>query len=108
LVNRTSFGGNTHSFGVAKSKGGGVGFKHKNVGDLLGAAKERLSGVVVENISYERIFKNYDSSETQFFIDPPYENATKRRLRRLGCQTVEHLPPRGRQTEGQLDRDAER
>ncbi len=76
LVNRTSFGGNMNSFGVAKTKGGGVGFDHKHVGDLLGAAKQRLNGVVVENISYERVFKNYDSADTQFFIDPPYENAT--------------------------------
>ncbi len=76
LVNRTSFGGNMHSFGVAKTKGGGVGFEHHRVGDLLGAAKERLNNVVVENIPFERVFKNYDSKDTQFFIDPPYENAT--------------------------------
>jgi DNA adenine methylase len=43
---------------------------------VLKAANERLDGVVVENISYERIFKNYDSKETFFFIDPPYQNAT--------------------------------
>lgn len=76
LVNRTSFGGNMNSFGVAKTKGGGVGFDKNHVGDLMAAAKERLNGVVVENISYERVFKNYDSKDTQFFIDPPYENAT--------------------------------
>jgi DNA adenine methylase len=76
LVNRTSFGGNMNSFGVSKTKGGGVGLKHKPVKELLAAAHERLDGVVVENISYERIFKNYDSADTQFFIDPPYENAT--------------------------------
>ena len=76
LVNRTSFGGNMNSFGVSKSKGGGVGFKRKTVKELLAAAHERLDGVVVENISYERVFKNYDSADTQFFIDPPYENAT--------------------------------
>ena len=74
LVNRTSFGGNMHSFGVAKSKGGGVGFDRNQVGRLLGAAHERLNGVVVENIPYERCFANYDSRETFFFIDPPYLN----------------------------------
>lgn len=76
LVNRTSFGGNMNSFGVAKTAGGGVGFQHKQVGELLSAANARLDGVVVENISYERCLKNYDSPGTQFFIDPPYENST--------------------------------
>ena len=76
LVNRTSFGGNMNSFGVSKTKGGGVGFRHKPMGELLKAAHERLDGVVVENIPFERCFKNYDSRDTFFFIDPPYENAT--------------------------------
>jgi DNA adenine methylase len=75
LVNRTSFSGNMSDFGVTKTKGGGIGFKHERIKELLLAANKRLDGVVVENISYERIFKNYDSAETQFFIDPPYENA---------------------------------
>jgi DNA adenine methylase len=76
LVNRTSFGGNMHSFGVAKTKGGGVGFDHTKISELIGEAHKRLDGVVVENISYDRIFKNYDSEDTFHFIDPPYENAT--------------------------------
>ena len=74
LVNRTSFGGNMNSFGVSKTSGGG--FKRSMVGDLLGAAHERLDNVVVENIPFERCFKNYDSKESFFFIDPPYLNAT--------------------------------
>lgn len=76
LVNRTSFGGNMNSFGVAKTKGGGVGFDRKQVGALIRSANERLNGVVVENIPFERCFKNYDSKDTFFFIDPPYQNAT--------------------------------
>jgi DNA adenine methylase len=76
LVNRTSFGGNMNSFGVAKTKGGGVGLNRKQIGKLLAQANERLDGVVVENISFERVFKNYDSKDTQFFIDPPYEETT--------------------------------
>lgn len=75
LVNRTSFGGNMKSFGVAKTRGGGVGFDRPGVADLLGAAHERLNRVVVEHLPYDRCFKNYDSAETFFFIDPPYLNA---------------------------------
>lgn len=76
LVNRTSFGGNMNSFGVAKTKGGGVGFSKKQINHLLAQANKRLDGVVVENASYERVLKNYDSKETQHFIDPPYEQST--------------------------------
>ena len=76
LVNRTSFGGGMRSFGVAKTKGGGVGFDHEKVSTLIDAAHKRLNGVVVENLSYERCLKNYDSADTFHFIDPPYQNAT--------------------------------
>jgi DNA adenine methylase len=76
LINRTSFSGGMSSFGVAKSKGGGVSFEHKKVASLFGAAHERLNGVVIENLPYERSFQNYDSKDTFHFIDPPYHNAT--------------------------------
>jgi len=76
LVNRTSFGGNMHSFGVAKTKGGGVSFNRSHIKNIFTAANKRLDGVVVENISYERCFKNYDSRDTFHFIDSPYEDST--------------------------------
>ena len=72
LVNRTCFGGNMHSLGVSKTKGGGIGFERKQVSELIGRAHDRLSGVVVEKLPYERCFKNYDSRDTFHFIDPPY------------------------------------
>jgi DNA adenine methylase len=73
VVNRTSFGGGMTSFAVSKTTDASL--KRRTVGDLLGKAHERLGNVVVENISYERCFKNYDSKESFFFIDPPYQNA---------------------------------
>lgn len=72
-VNRTSFGGGMTSFGVSKTSS--IGFKHEVIGDLIGKAHKRLQGVVVENISYERCFKNYDSADSFFFCDPPYQDA---------------------------------
>ena len=75
LVNRSSFGGNMHSFGVSKTKGGGVDFNREQVGRLLGGVNKRLSGVVVENLPYDRCLQNYDSKDTFHFIDPPYLNA---------------------------------
>ena len=73
FVNRTSFSGGMTSFGVSKTTS--MGFKHQQVGELIGRAHNRLEGVVVENIPFERCFKNYDSAETFFFIDPPYQDA---------------------------------
>lgn len=81
LKNRTSFAGNMKSFGVARTKGGGAAFdRHTNV-QLLGAAHERLNGVVVENLPYDRCLELYDSKDTLFFLDPPYLNADPKAYR---------------------------
>ncbi|MDB6108260.1 MAG: methyltransferase [Pedosphaera sp.] len=74
IRSRTCFGGNMHSFAVAKTTGGGAAFSRQSATALIKAAHERLDKVVIENISYERCFKNYDSADTFFFIDPPYLN----------------------------------
>jgi len=39
--------------------------------------KELLKGVKLETKDYEKIVKKYDSPQTFFFIDPPYENTNK-------------------------------
>ena len=44
---------------------------------LLGEYKEKLKGVKYENKDYEAVVKKYDSPDTFFFIDPPYENTAK-------------------------------
>ncbi len=72
LRNRTSFGGDCTSFGVAKAKGGGVGFDRDLVGERLEGIRRRLNKVVVENLPYERCLQNYDAPATFFFLDPPY------------------------------------
>jgi len=72
LRNRASFGGGGHSFGVAKTKGGGVGFDRDEIGERLEAIRRRLNKVVVENLPYERCLQNYDGPATVFFLDPPY------------------------------------
>jgi DNA adenine methylase len=72
LRNRVSFGGGMKSFGVAKTKGGGVGFDRDDVGERLEGIRRRLNKVVVENLPYERCLQNYDSPRSFFFMDPPY------------------------------------
>jgi len=75
LMNRTSFAGNMRSFGVVKTARDSVAFDHKAIAPLLARANDRLDGVVVEHLPYERCLKNYDSPDTFFFMDPPYLNA---------------------------------
>lgn len=72
LRNRASFGGGGQSFGVAKTKGGGVGFDRDDIGDRLEGIRRRLNKVVVENLPYERCLQNYDAERSFFFLDPPY------------------------------------
>lgn len=75
LKNRTSFGANMNSFAVAKTQGGGASFSRVKVTDILGAAHERLDGVTVERLPYQRCLSLYDSPASFFFLDPPYLNA---------------------------------
>jgi DNA adenine methylase len=70
--NRISFGGNMTCFGVSKTRGGGAAFNQQKNADLLGPLRDRLGGVMIENVSYERCLALYDSAETLFFLDPPY------------------------------------
>jgi DNA adenine methylase len=69
---KISFGANGHSFAVARKPGGGAAFQRENLKRDLKAAHERLDGVAIENLPWERCVKNYDGTETFFFFDPPY------------------------------------
>ena len=39
--------------------------------------QERLKGVTITNMSYEKVVKKYDSPTTFFYCDPPYEQKEK-------------------------------
>ncbi len=43
----------------------------------LGDYKDMLKGVEIENTDYSNVVNKYDSPDTFFFIDPPYENTDK-------------------------------
>jgi DNA adenine methylase len=73
--NRISFGGNMTSYGVCKTRGGGSAFSQRVNEDLLRPLRERLDGVMIEHLPYERCLANYDSEKTLFFLDPPYVNS---------------------------------
>lgn len=68
LRNRLSFGGNGGSFAVSRQ----AAPSRENVLANLRALSARLDKVSVENLSYERLFQNYDSPDAFWFLDPPY------------------------------------
>lgn len=68
LRNRLSFGGGGSSFAVSRRGAP----SRANVLEKLRALNARLDGVLVENLSYERLFRNYDAPGTFWFLDPPY------------------------------------
>lgn len=41
------------------------------------AYKERLDGVVIRNEDYEKVMREFDSKDTLFFCDPPYEGTSE-------------------------------
>ncbi len=69
LRNRFSFGGSGRNFAVRKAT---ASPSRANVLDGLRALNSRLDKVAVENLPYQRLTLNYDSSETFWFFDPPY------------------------------------
>lgn len=44
---------------------------------MMGEYQDKLDGVRLDTKDYAKIVKKYDSPETFFFIDPPYENTSK-------------------------------
>lgn len=71
IRNRISFGGDTKSYGVSRTGGGGS-TSRSSVADSLRAFSARMDRVSVEHLPYGRCLKLYDGRETFFFVDPPY------------------------------------
>lgn len=67
---RTSFGAMTKSYGVDKTNPDRFNMnKHKKE---LAKTVNRLRKVAMENLDFESFIKKYDSTETLFYLDPPY------------------------------------
>lgn len=65
------------SFGMGRSS---FGVRSKNIGnavEFLKVASNRLQGVVIENVDFERLLKTYDRKGAMFYLDPPYYEAEK-------------------------------
>lgn len=48
-----------------------------NTKEILLEIQKRLSAVIIENKSYEKIIKSHDRVDTLFYLDPPYYKAER-------------------------------
>jgi len=71
-LQRTSFAGKVvgQTFGVSKDRP--ARFNLTTVEPMLEDVHSRLSGVTIERLDFEEFIRRYDSSETFFYLDPPY------------------------------------
>lgn len=67
--NRISFGGDMHGFAVSRTH---AMASRENVLAMLQQMNRRMDKVTVENLTFDRCMRLYDSTETFFFVDPPY------------------------------------
>jgi DNA adenine methylase len=71
-IRKTSFGGRvlkpTFGYGVT----GRARFQPSRIPSIIAMAHQRLQDVQIECLSYQKILKKYDGSETLFYLDPPY------------------------------------
>jgi DNA adenine methylase len=74
-VQRLAFGGKVagRTFGVSKGLPGR--FDVQKLAPVLEAIHERLTGVIVERLPWETFLGRYDSRETLFYLDPPYDRS---------------------------------
>lgn len=63
---------NNSGFRNSKTSNSSPGKSFKNYVDYFDWFIERLRGVVIESLPYNKILEKYDSSETLFYLDPPY------------------------------------
>lgn len=73
-LQRTAFGGKVEgrTFGVSKSGGR---FDLTKLAPMLEDVHERMSGVVIERLPYADFVLRYDSADTLFYLDPPYNGS---------------------------------
>jgi DNA adenine methylase len=71
-LQRLAFGGKVdgRSFGVDATSG--ARFNITKLVPMLEDVHDRLSGVTIERLPYQRFIERYDSPETLAYIDPPY------------------------------------
>lgn len=70
MLIKTSYGADRHSYGCVK----------KDIyvmNEYLSAIEQRLSKVIIENKSFEKLIPSCDKKDTLFYLDPPYYGTEK-------------------------------
>ena len=70
--NFISFGGDCRSYGVQRTGTGGAASRLTTLLQKIRDFHQRLEGVCIEHLTWQRCLQLYDSPATVFFLDPPY------------------------------------
>lgn len=74
ISNRQSFAGKEEKTWSISRQGENICHTWANLDSLVDTVAEHLKYAFIENSDYKDIFRRWDSPETVFYIDPPYEN----------------------------------
>ncbi len=74
-LQRLAYGGKVtgRNFGMVLGESGR--FDVTRLAPILTDLNDRLAGVVIENLPYQRFIENYDAPGTLFYLDPPYHGS---------------------------------
>ncbi len=69
--------GNTNGFRTSKTSNTSPSMSWRSYMDGFSEFHERISGAIVENLSWEAVLDKYDAPDALFYLDPPYVTSTR-------------------------------
>jgi len=78
VYNRQSFGGKGGKTWCISRRGENPVHTWNKLPEVITRVSERLHNTVIETLDYHEILRKYDSEETCFYLDPPYEGVEDR------------------------------
>ncbi len=76
FLQRLAFGGKVMGRNFGTGTTGSARFDLTKLVPMLEDVHERLAGVIIERLSYDRLIPRYDRPHTLFYLDPPYWGCT--------------------------------